>query len=386
MMGGSEKPLDRILIFGADQIGLRGLSDSLVNLLPAAEFTPVHSIDLYRQALAEREFDIVVVDYDIPEVRSIEFIAQLRLRDNEPDVLLVSECKDVDTLRLIARSKRRYVVRDDFWIESMAVALRDMLRIRKLETEMMTIRARLTEANALLEEKNKRLDEFCSTIAHDIRGPLAGLILKVEYILEAYEGELDDRCSGLLKKSLSSAERLVEIVQAMYEFAKIGTKAANNYEIPLHQLVTEVIHDLSFDESLEVKVGIGELPHVWGNSALLRRVFINLLNNAIKYNDKTEKVINIGCSGTVEKSLGRFAEIYVEDNGRGIPAEDIKHVFGMFRRGLNPGLPQDGLGVGLPVVQRIVELHFGKVKVDSVVGEGTRFTFLLPLEKIDLIN
>lgn len=157
-------------------------------------------------------------------------------------------------------------------------------------------------------------------------------------------------------------------------------------EVNLATLVEEVVGDLSFDDSLDIKLGIGELPTVWGNSNLLRRLFINLINNAVKYNDKKEIVVNIGVRNVHEKSIARFAEVFVEDNGPGIPKDEIKDVFTMFSRGSAAKPDKDGIGIGLAIVHRIIEIHFGKITVESEVGKGTRFVMLLPLEKIDFIN
>jgi signal transduction histidine kinase len=251
---------------------------------------------------------------------------------------------------------------------------------------MVAIRAKLTETNALLDEKNRRLDDFCTTIAHDIRGPLAALMLKVEYILDAYDGELDSKCAGLLQRSHSSCQRLVEMVQGMYEYAKIGSRAVTFFELSLTDLVHEVLYDLSYDDSLDVQAGVGELPRVFGNPGLLRRVFLNLVNNAVKYNDKPEKLINIGCLGYEDRPIGRFARIFVEDNGPGIPEHELKGIFGMFRRGASSRKESDGLGIGLAVVERILELHFGRIDVESTPGRGTRFILSLPVERVELVT
>jgi signal transduction histidine kinase len=377
----------RILLFEESQDFSISAVAALCKAVPTAEVVTALSMQKYTEALSRGEFDIVVVDYDMPMAQSVDFLPRLRLRDYEPDVLLISRCEEISTVRLIAEARSRYIVRDERCLDTLAHSVRDMLRIRRLELENSSIRARLSEANGMLDEKNRRLDEFCATIAHDIRGPLAGLILKIDYILDAYEEKFDERCSGLLKRSLDSAQRLVGVVQAMYEFAKVGSKASKMELVDLKQLAAEVIADLNVDESKDVHVGLDELPTVWGNPGLLRRVFINLINNAIKYNDKSEIKINIGYEGDIQRSTARYARIFVEDNGPGIPADETSGVFAMFSRGKSGGVhTSDGLGIGLAVVQKIVELHFGRVEVDSQIGEGCRFSFSLPREKVEVLG
>jgi signal transduction histidine kinase len=137
---------------------------------------------------------------------------------------------------------------------------------------------------------------------------------------------------------------------------------------------------------LDIKVGIEGLPVVWGNAEMLRRVFFNLLGNAVKYHDKPQIIINIACQQIRARSLGRYCDISVTDNGPGIPAEDCQRVFSMFSRSAANAQGKEGLGVGLAVVQRIVELHYGQVRVESTLGQGTKFVLCLPMEHNDLVG
>lgn len=373
----------KVLVFAGIGDSSRATSE-LEAQVPELRITTVETVSEYEAVLAREDFDLVVLDWDIPELQSLEKLAQLKVRDNEPQVLLLSNCHDPKIVRLIAESKKRYVVRDEHWLPGLIIAVKDMFRIKRLEHEMTGIRARLTEANSLLEEKNRRLDEFCMTVAHDIRGPLAGLMLKMEYVLDTYESDFEPRCQDLLRRSLNSAERLTQIVQAMYEFAKIGSSAAKMEPIDLKQLVLEVVGDLPLEEERDVQVGVGELPYVFGNPALLRRVFINLISNAVKYNDKEAPRINVGFTGLLDRTLAPYAQVFIEDNGPGIAERDLERIFSMFTRGTQGS--RDGLGVGLAVVERIIELHYGKIDVESAVGMGTRFSMLLPTRRVEIVN
>jgi signal transduction histidine kinase len=382
----TERSAERVIILhgptGSEPKGLAGLS----KVIPQSEVVETHSLDEYLAALSKQDFDVVVLDYDLPEVQTKELLAQLRLRDNEPDVLILSKCTDPVTIRNIAKAQKRYVVREEGWVDSMAHAIRDMLRIRRLEQEMSLIRARLTEANQRLEDRNRRLDDFCATIAHDIRGPLAGLVLKVEYILETQAEKFDDRTVNLLNRSVESTRRLVGVVQAMYEFAKIGFSGAKFSSTPLTPLVQEVMADINIDHSNDVDVKMQDLPVVWGSADLLRRVFQNLFVNAIKYCHQDKVEIQIRYKGLVQRGVGEFAHLEVSDNGPGIAAADAGSVFNMFSRGAGADRGSDGLGIGLAIVQRIVELHQGSIELVSEPGESARFIIYLPTSKIEPVR
>jgi signal transduction histidine kinase len=172
----------------------------------------------------------------------------------------------------------------------------------------------------------------------------------------------------------------------MYEFAKIGFSGAKFSKAPLTPLVQEVMADINIDHSNDVMVKMHELPTVWGSADLLRRVFQNLFTNAIKYNHREQVQIQISFDGTIQRGLGEFAQISVADNGPGISPSDAGQMFNMFTRGNGADRGSDGLGIGLAIVQRIVELHHGYIELTSSPGEGARFTILLPTGKIEPVR
>jgi len=347
--------------------------------LPGAHVVEAHSFSRYEEELAKSDFDVVVLDFDLPGSQRPELLAELKVRDRAPDVLLMSRCSDAETVRRISQSQKRYVVRDELWIESVGRAVRDMLRIRRLEEENGMIRARLTETNRQLEERNARLDEFCSTIAHDIRGPLAGLIVKLDYILERFGASLDEKCSAMLGRSMDSAQRLVGVVQAMYEFAKLGRDGTEFSDVDLGPLVRSVAADLRESCACQITLEVASLPRVRGNRELLRRVFLNLFSNSIKYGDREWVILSVASPEVVKRGEAPMLQVLVRDNGPGIPDLDSAALFSMFSRGERAGRETEGAGIGLAVVKRILELHGGAIELvrDGIPGCG--FRLLLPL-------
>lgn len=355
----------------------------VIDQLPEISITKVESLEKYEKVVHDKDFDVVILDYDISGTRGVEMIHELKLKDYEPAVLIVStSVEDPIFTEIYNHGSHRYIVKKGSWKEEIGPAVRHLLRIRKLEAENRSLLAKLTEANAMLNDKNRRLDEFSATLAHDIRGPLGGICMKLEYVLDTYGSQFDTRLWGLLDRARQASDRLTHIVQAMYDFAKLGNKAAKMDYIPLADVVNDVISDLSFDESLNFTIGVGDLPVVWGNKELLARIFLNLISNAVKYCDKEEIIVNIGTRNIEQRTLGKFCEIFVQDNGPGIDEEHQRDIFHIFNRGAAQNSNKEGLGLGLSVVQRIVELHFGKVWLESKVGEGTTFLVSLPMDEI----
>lgn len=375
---------DRILLFTGNREDLRHEFETVARQIPNAEITPIDNISKYSEILSDKDFDIVVLDLDLASSNTPELIHQLKLKDREPGVLVISNTEDPILVADVYNSGcHKYIVKHGHWQDELGPSIRHLLRLRKLEEENRRLVVRLTEANMLLQEKNRRLDEFSATIAHDIRGPLGGISMKLDYMLDTYQGVFDARCRELLGNALRSTQRLTQLVQSMYSYAKLGAKANHMEVVDLDQLVQEVISDMHFNPKLDIQIGLSDLPKVWGSVDLLRRLFINLLANAVKYCDKPKVIINISKRAIVRRNLGDFAEICIEDNGPGIPAAELKNIFSMFTRGTTAKGDQEGAGIGLAIVQRIVELHFGTVVVESEVGSGARFVVALPVEKID---
>ena len=107
----TERSPERVIILHGSSPRERHYVADLANVIPQSEVVETHSLEEYLAALKKQDFDVVVLDYDLPEVQAKELLAQLRLRDNEPDVLLLSKCTDPATIRSIAKAQKRYVVR-----------------------------------------------------------------------------------------------------------------------------------------------------------------------------------------------------------------------------------------------------------------------------------
>ncbi len=377
----------RILILSEQDADVIRIAESVSDRMPETEITRCRTVDELHALLNSNEIDVAVIDHRIVFPKAIEIVQAAKVKDHAPSVVFISGIPDPAYVsRLYEAGCHKYFLENEEYGPEMAHVIRGIMWVRKLQEQNTRLISKLTEANILLEEKNRRLDEFSATVAHDIRGPLGGVVMKLDYALERYRDEINEQFASVLNRALQSSQRLTEIVQAMYEFAKLGSKAAKMGPVPLGRLVEEVIKDMNFDEAKDISFVIGELPVVWGNDQLLRRVFINLFGNSVKYSDKAETIIAVQPEGSVRKSISDFARISVGDNGPGIDEKELKDVFRFFSRGSAGRKDNEGLGVGLTVVQRIMELHFGAIEVSSPPGSGAKFVISLPVDKIDFIK
>ncbi len=376
---------DRILVLDVDSNDSSIVKDSITEKISATDIVITSIPSEFLNLLGTREFDILVINCDLSDVGGGMLLRELKLMEHEPTVLVVANSSDPATVaNLYSAGCQCCIVKSEAWLSELGPAVASLSRQRRTQEAIARRSAQLTEINRILREKNQRLDEFSMTVAHDIRGPLGGIGMNIEYVIDTYGAEIPGRVKDLLRRALDASQHLTDIVQAMYSYARIGAKSVTMSEVDLGELVQKVASELHFPESLDIRVGIGELPKVWGNADLLSRVFFNLINNAVKYNDKREIVVNIGTERVADRTLCRYADIFVKDNGPGIPESDLKNIFTMFTRSASNATGKEGLGIGLAVVQRIVGLHYGDVSVVSKIGEGTKFLISLPMEESEV--
>lgn len=375
--------IQRVMILGRDAEVCRELPELLNVIAAPLSISQVVSADALFAELQANQFDLLILDEGCSEGTTTALLRELKLFEHEPAVILITTSGDLRTvIEAYDEGCHKCVVRDGGWLQEAGAAVRNLLRMKRLERENARLLSRLTETNYLLEEQNKRLSDFAATLAHDIRGPLGGIIMKLEFIVERFARELNPKCSELMQRAVRSSERLMGVVQAMYDFTKLGSKAAVMSEVALDVLVKEVVADLHLDQSADVTITVDPLPPIWGNVALLRRVFVNLINNALKYNDRSPRCVHVGIRGRFFGTIAEFAEISVSDNGRGIAAQELSSVFSMFVRGSNV-TDDAGSGLGLSIARRILEMHFGNIRVESTVGTGSTFILSLPVEPVD---
>jgi signal transduction histidine kinase len=375
----AERPTNQILVFDADDEQHPIYQKLLEACIAQSKISFANSFEIFTDSIKNNEFNVIIFS------PSIEFEPQLlfefKLLNYTPALIIVTAKDDAQTIAELYNSgAQRCIIFSDLWEVELATAVRNSLRMQRLESENSRLLEKLSEANHQLIERNKRLDEFTGTVAHDIRGPLGGINMRLEYIRDAYSGELDEKFTKIIDSSLSASQRLIDIVQAMYDYAKLGLRAVEFKEINLSQFLRDIVSDLTVDEKQQIHFGIPDLPNIWGNPGLLRKVFINLIMNSIKYNDKEQIIINIAYLGQISGTQGLCEQFYIEDNGPGIPVTEQTNLFEMFHRGMQAHRQADGLGVGLAVVKKIIELHKGEISLDPTYQRGCRFIFSLPGE------
>lgn len=228
-----------------------------------------------------------------------------------------------------------------------------------------------------LNEVNHELSTFTYSLSHDLKSPINTVQMSLVTIKTESEIYLDDKTKYMMNLALQTNERMRTIIDDTLEYARASEEIDLKSEINLKRFITEVIDDLQGEISMaDATINFGKLPTVIGNSTLIRILFQNLLSNAIKFRSPDRKPIITVSSKDQEDP--NFCIIQVTDNGIGIDTKYHDKIFGQFER-LHTYKEYPGTGLGLSVCKKIVTKLGGKIRISSVVGEGTTF-------EIDLMN
>jgi two-component system, chemotaxis family, sensor kinase Cph1 len=247
----------------------------------------------------------------------------------------------------------------------------------------------LAEINLELERSNTELDAFAYIASHDLKEPLRGIHNYSNFLLEDYAEVLNAEGVDKLHTLIKLTKRMEDLINALLHFSRLGRQELSFQSFNLNQSlesISELFTVSKGGENIEIRIP-RSLPNIIGDRILLEEVFTNLISNAFKYNNQSEKWVEIGfldseipTSSTPTKT--QLLTFYVRDNGIGIQEKHLDTIFRIFKRlhGLNKY--GGGTGVGLTIVKKIIERHHGRIWIESSYGEGTTFYFTLPTEII----
>jgi signal transduction histidine kinase len=232
-----------------------------------------------------------------------------------------------------------------------------------------------------LERSNQELDDFAYIASHDLKEPLRGLYNHATFLLEDYKDKIDDDGVRRLTRLGQLCQHMERLINDLMYFSRLGRADLAIQETDPNGVIAEILQMMEtlLGERHARVVVPNALPRVVCDRARVTEVFRNLITNAVKYNDKAERLVEIGflpsvsCKGRNEKNV-----FYVRDNGIGIDPEFHQEIFRIFKRLQGPTDGQEaGTGVGLTFVKKIVERHGGSIWLDSEPGKGTVFYFSL---------
>jgi signal transduction histidine kinase len=246
-------------------------------------------------------------------------------------------------------------------------------------TERRRVATELRHRGELLQAANKELEAFSYSVSHDLRAPLRHIDGYASLLSKTAGDSLNDKARRYLQTISDSAKQMGQLIDDLLVFSRMGRQEMLRTGVNLDQLVKTVIHDLRHDlQGRAISWTIGPLPEVYGDPAMLRQVFTNLLSNALKFTrHRAGAKIEIGATLRTEGET----EIFVRDNGAGFDMQYVNKLFGVFQR-LHRHDEFEGTGIGLANVRRIIHRHGGRTRAEGAVDRGATFFFTLPTKRV----
>ena len=245
----------------------------------------------------------------------------------------------------------------------------NIVGVSKIARDITERKRRETE----LKRKNQELEAFTYTVSHDLRAPLR----KITTYTHLLNDKLDHNASGDVTRALNqivkSTQKMSNLIDDLLELSQISQASLHKTIIDVNKLVAEILEEFVSNDDKTIEIQKSRLPNACGDERLLRQVFENLILNAIKYSQKTDRPkIIIGS----EKAEGTTT-YFVADNGVGFDMKYADKLFTVFQR-LHSQTEFEGHGVGLAIVQQIISKHGGQVWATGEPGKGATFGFSLP--------
>lgn len=241
---------------------------------------------------------------------------------------------------------------------------------------------RVTERTVQLEAANKELEAFAYSVSHDLRAPLRIIDGFSRILQEDHAVRLDDEGIRVLSVIGGNVQRMGQLIDDILDFSRISRRELYFTNVTMGRIVQEVFDELKENErGRNFRLTLSPVPPAFGDPALIRQVIQNLLANAVKYTRSREAaVIEVGCRYVDGENV-----YFVSDNGVGFDMKYANKLFGVFQR-LHGMDEYEGTGVGLAIVQRIIQRHGGRVWGEGKIDEGASFYFTIPLQSAPYLD
>ena len=248
---------------------------------------------------------------------------------------------------------------------------------RALLEENQALENRLAEARAQLEDANREMEAFTYSVSHDLKGPVRAIDGFTKMILKDYSQAMDAEFRRRFEIVLENTQLMAGLIEGLLTLSRIGRKGLSCSTIDMRAMFETSWKEINAcNPGRKIDFRIGNLLPAYGDASLIRQVVSNLLSNAGKFTRRRKQALIEVNSCSEEGAL-----IYsVKDNGTGFDMQYYNKLFGVFQR-LHSASEFEGTGIGLAIVQRIIQKHEGRVWAEGKPGKGAAFYFSLPAGK-----
>jgi len=244
-------------------------------------------------------------------------------------------------------------------------------------TEREKARQAIDNALSLLRQSNKELENYTYVVSHDLKAPLRTIRSFGSFILEDYGDKLDETGKDYLNRMVNASSHLDTMIEDLLVLSRVGRKFTEREKVDLNKLLKEILTDLEATiKERNAKVVVDKLPTLYVHRVWKRQLFMNLISNALKFNESKTPKIEVLYEERETDHLFK-----VRDNGIGIEEKYLERIFNLFDRAPTEK-KYEGTGAGLAICKKIVEHFGGKIWVESTPGKGSTFSFTIPKETV----
>ena len=243
--------------------------------------------------------------------------------------------------------------------------------IKQQSIEIVKINKQREDLLLNLEKQNQVLNEYAHMVSHDLKAPLRSIDTLINWFIEDNQEMMNETNMKSLNLILSNVEKMDLLIKGILNYTAVENNENQDRIIDLNILIDETLRTIHISEHVEITVK-NQLPKVFGNDFRYKQLFQNLIQNAIKYNDKENITVEIGNSESTNE-----ISFYIKDNGIGIPEQYRTKIFDIFSK-LENNDPSSG--IGLSIVKKIIDFYNGTIWLESQENIGTTFYFTIPKE------
>jgi two-component system sensor histidine kinase/response regulator len=346
------------------------------------------------RCLMRDDYAVILLDVQMPEMDGFETATIIRSRERTrytPIVFLTAVGKtEAEIFRGYEVGAVDYLLKP-FAPEILRYKVTVLVELHQKNEKIAQLNVELSELNADLERRvfertlaleqrsaellksNQELAQFAAVASHDLQEPLRTMGTYLELFFTRNSANIDGEDKETLEVVMDSAKRMRQLISDLLVFSQVGHGEQRMEMVDCGDLVAQILEQLKgLVESQGAVIEVGALPKVYAQPVLLGQVFQNLIGNALKFKGHDPAKVRLGA-----ESRGQEIVFWVKDNGIGVDGRYFDKIFKLFRR-LHTKDEYEGSGLGLSICKKIVEMHGGRIWLESVPGSGSTFYFSLP--------